>query len=702
MINKNSIGVKTIWLAFLFVSLMAMPFLIGTSVQAQILGGSPSVVVQGPPVITGTDSTGLVTPGANVVVNGTNFGSGSYIKLDGSQSITPYYSSATSLSFRLPSNVTVGSHTIQVLNASNLFSNSVTITIVQGPPVIITDSIANLGGLYLSSVSSRPGLANGYVINGEGLGDTNSSIRVINNLGYRENVSNTGYATDGSKIYFTAKLTPGSYSVSVFSPVTGRVSNSVMLNIVSSIPLITVISPNGGETFTAGDVTNIRWATNNLGSLSVELDLIDKGGYIVQRIAPNIPNTGNYSWAIPRDIVTAGTSISSGAFRILASSNDKGPSAQDFSDNYFTIISANPTQTTTDLQQRIAQLQAIIAQLTAQLQALTARNGGPAPIPPTTTTTESPVTNLPRPVINSVSGPAFLAVGQQGTWSVNVTSPADVNVQYDVIWGDNLLASSAIRQRPLVPNQATFNHTYYQAGTYTIIFTVTNGQKGGGSSPSVKASVKATMTVVVGDKSTTNPSITITSPQGGVRWLRGTTHNITWNSTGNIPTVNIGIFEGSTRNWLAYRIPNTGSYAWSIPDTQLAANDYAIGVNTFDVDAGDWTRQVFSITDSTDSTPVPSAPPLPTNVSAYDFNCDGIVNINDATVISNLWRNGTPLDINLVTGTGSQCQNLGTYLGNLWRAGITSMPIDQVTAIGDKIDSFTYAHTTNLNDQRGI
>ena|SRR3989344_1368380 len=86
------------------------------------------------PHISGTDSTGLITPGVNVVVNGTNFDYGSYIKLDGGQSITPYYTSATSLSFTLPSNVTVGSHTIQVLQkTSGLASNIVTLTIVAYP-----------------------------------------------------------------------------------------------------------------------------------------------------------------------------------------------------------------------------------------------------------------------------------------------------------------------------------------------------------------------------------------------------------------------------------------------------------------------------------------------------------------------------------------------------------------------------------------
>jgi len=100
--------------------------LFGCAVTTPIIS-NPSAAA---PYITGTDSTGIIVPGANVVVNGQNFDSGSYIDLDGTQTLLPYYYSATSLSFALPTSVSVGSHTIWVgEKASSVTSNKVTLTV---------------------------------------------------------------------------------------------------------------------------------------------------------------------------------------------------------------------------------------------------------------------------------------------------------------------------------------------------------------------------------------------------------------------------------------------------------------------------------------------------------------------------------------------------------------------------------------------
>jgi hypothetical protein len=99
------------------------------------------------------------------------------------------------------------------------------------------------------------------------------------------------------------------------------------------------LSPNGGESYKAGDTINVRWNTNNFGTLGVWLTLADKYGTTVpggKLNAANIPNNGSYAWTIPSDIVPAGTS---GAFKVVAASFDNGPSASDLSDSYFNINS---------------------------------------------------------------------------------------------------------------------------------------------------------------------------------------------------------------------------------------------------------------------------------------------------------------------------------------------------------------------------
>ena len=64
-------------------------------------------------------------------------------------------------------------------------------------------------------------------------------------------------------------------------------------------------------------------------------------------------------------------------------------------------------------------------------------------------------------------------------------------------------------------------------------------------------------------------SITVTSPNGGETWSVGSSHDITWTSTGTIADVKI---EYSTDSGTSYTTviastANTGSYAWTVPGT---------------------------------------------------------------------------------------------------------------------------------------
>jgi len=65
------------------------------------------------------------------------------------------------------------------------------------------------------------------------------------------------------------------------------------------------------------------------------------------------------------------------------------------------------------------------------------------------------------------------------------------------------------------------------------------------------------------------PTVTVTSPNGGESWLVGSTHNITWTTTGTIANVKI---EYSTNNGTAWTTitastSNTGAYPWTVPGT---------------------------------------------------------------------------------------------------------------------------------------
>lgn len=73
--------------------------------------------------------------------------------------------------------------------------------------------------------------------------------------------------------------------------------------------------------------------------------------------------------------------------------------------------------------------------------------------------------------ITNVSGPNSLSVGQQGTWSVTTSAPANSNISITVNWGDQSYAYPMASAAPQVSQQNTFSHAYSQTGTYTITFT---------------------------------------------------------------------------------------------------------------------------------------------------------------------------------------------------------------------------------------
>ena len=84
------------------------------------------------------------------------------------------------------------------------------------------------------------------------------------------------------------------------------------------------------------------------------------------------------------------------------------------------------------------------------------------------------------PVISGVNGPLSLNVNQQGTWTVTASNPYyqfGATLLYSVDWGDQPVYVSYLNNNiPVYSSQqnATFTHSYLQAGTYTLRFTVTN------------------------------------------------------------------------------------------------------------------------------------------------------------------------------------------------------------------------------------
>ncbi|MGE3063536.1 MAG: FlgD immunoglobulin-like domain containing protein [bacterium] len=76
---------------------------------------------------------------------------------------------------------------------------------------------------------------------------------------------------------------------------TSDVSNN---NTVTVYPAINLTSPDGGETFTSGDIIPINW-TNNGTISNVKLEYSTNNGFSWNTIIASVSNTGNYSWTSP-------------------------------------------------------------------------------------------------------------------------------------------------------------------------------------------------------------------------------------------------------------------------------------------------------------------------------------------------------------------------------------------------------------------
>ena len=176
-------------------------------------------------------------------------------------------------------------------------------------------------------------------------------------------------------------------------------------------------------------------------------------------------------------------------------------------------------------------------------------------------------TNQP-PVITSVGGPTSITANQQGTWSVSAYDPDGTYLTYNVVWGDE--AQHGLQASSTFSSTATFQHTYTQAGAYTITYTVKDAQG---------ATAQSTETVVVTSNTATNLAPVITSvsaPYSLEAGQAGTWHVSAYDPDGTYLTYSVNWGEG---NGVAQQAPaqqqQTGSTA-TFQHTYATAGTYTV------------------------------------------------------------------------------------------------------------------------------
>ena len=114
---------------------------------------------------------------------------------------------------------------------------------------------------------------------------------------------------------------------------------------------------------------------------------------------------------------------------------------------------------------------------------------------------------------------------------------------------------------------------------------------------------------------TTTPSITVTSPNGGESWVPGSSHAITWTSSGTVGSnVKIEVLKaGVLVQTLSSSTANAGTYSWTLSSGLATGSDYKIRITSTSNSAyTDTSNSNFAITSTATSPSIASTTTSPT------------------------------------------------------------------------------------------
>lgn len=325
-------------------------------------------------------------------------------------------------------------------------------------------------------------------------------------------------------------------------------------------PSITVLSPNGGEVYQAGQQITIKWKSINMPSNPrMNIMIVNEKGVVVDE-STDILVQNNQSW-----LYTLNANISTGKYKVWI--NFKDNLAVDYSDNFFTINSQN---------------------ITTPLIKVLSPNGG-----------------------------ENYRIGQKVnvSWSMKGFSSWDnynaaVQIQLWDKTGQNYIGSFCTYCNS-AQNGGSYNWTIDKvfSPNDTYINIIPGEYK---IRVSVVGDNNVPLNYLVLDFSdsyfkisnsyTTTPSITVTYPNGGESYSIGQQINVKWNTIGFSNNANIGIDLTQKIGDVYSAIKglsnttNDGSETITIPDVTLGSN-YVITVGVFE--NGVVNKQLIDRSDST-------------------------------------------------------------------------------------------------------
>ena len=340
-----------------------------------------------------------------------------------------------------------------------------------------------------------------------------------------------------------------------------------------------VTVPNGGEIWTVGSRQQIRWDTRGTVS-KVSLEYSDDGGSTFSPIVTTISNNGSYSWSVPEAVTIQA---------VVKVSSIDDPRITDISDAYFTIRgtltlrspqggeiwivgsthdiswnsqgeipSVNLSYSTdggesyasgiiSDLANTGMYTWTIPDDVSGEVRVKVAD----ASSPDVYSTSNTNFRIRCAFTLSAPNGGEYLKVGQTYpiTWTIRGTIP-DVTLQYS----RDDFASEAHTISRLVPNTTIYYWIVPDAISDRLKIRISDPDDSDASDVSDNV-----FSII--------PEVTVASPNGGEVWKVGSSQEITWETSGTVPQLRLEYSTdgGKTFTFIS-AVPNTGVYAWTIPD----------------------------------------------------------------------------------------------------------------------------------------
>jgi RHS repeat-associated protein len=412
---------------------------------------------------------------------------------------------------------------------------------------------------------------------------------------------------------WTAPGTPSSQCLVRVSEIDGYpsdTSNAVFT--LAALPVITIITPNGGEQLEMGTTYGIQWESSVLLSdMKVEYSLNNGSTWVTL-----VESTDQYSydWTVPNtpsdnclvqvtDNVTGVFDVSDAVFPIYepAYITITSPNGGEF---WVTGTNHDITWTTTGPGQVInVKIEYSLNSGTSWTTIVTSTpNDGSFPwtVPGTTsdnclvriTDTDNYPTDTSDAVFSIVLPPGITVTSPNGgeTWETN--SLHDITWTSQGMVGNVKIEYSANNGASWImivsdtANDGVYNWTVPDTPSTTCLARVseTDGDP---------ADTNNTVFSIVSPA-----SITIISPNGGEFWETGSSHDITWISTGTVVNVKIEFTTSNGSSWstIVVSTANVGIYNWTIPDNpELVSDNCRVRITDIDTYPTDTSDNMFSI-----------------------------------------------------------------------------------------------------------